>query len=175
MRKARMSPFGTKLTARSDRAKSAFGRIADNKCSGRAFPLLTQSGHRSLGHSSVLEHTFPNAELSGYHAAPWAWEACMKRRQFIAAHGGAWSQPWAINAQQTDRVRPVGRYLEAMVKLSGKAMSRPSSSLPPSIGGGTHPPAGGARPHSSGGQPDRSARRKDDFTIRRWKGAIPAI
>lgn len=24
-------------------------------------------------------------------------------------------------------------------------------------------------------QPDRSARRKDDFTIRRWKGAIPAI
>jgi hypothetical protein len=65
----------------------------------------------------------------------------MKRRQFIAAHGGAWSQPWAINAQQTDRVRPVGRYLEAMVKLSGKAMSRPSSSLPPSIGGGTHPPA----------------------------------
>jgi hypothetical protein len=36
-------------------------------------------------------------------------------------------------------------------------------------------PAGGARPHSSGGQPDRSARRKDDFTIRRWKGAIPAI
>ena len=35
--------------------------------------------------------------------------------------------------------------------------------------------AGGARPHSSGGQPDRSARRKDDFTIRRWKGAIPAI
>jgi hypothetical protein len=36
-------------------------------------------------------------------------------------------------------------------------------------------PAGGARPHTSGGQPDRSARRKDDFTIRRWKGAIPAI
>ena len=36
-------------------------------------------------------------------------------------------------------------------------------------------PAGGARPHSSGGQPDRSARRKDDFTIRRWKGAIAAI
>jgi hypothetical protein len=25
------------------------------------------------------------------------------------------------------------------------------------------------------GQPDRSARRKDDLTIRRWKGAIPAI
>src|SRR4051794_32952743 len=25
------------------------------------------------------------------------------------------------------------------------------------------------------GQPDRSARRKDDLTIRRWKGAIAAI
>ena len=36
-------------------------------------------------------------------------------------------------------------------------------------------PAGGSQPHSSDGQPDRSARRKDDFTIRRWKGAIPAI
>ena len=31
------------------------------------------------------------------------------------------------------------------------------------------------RDDMSGGQPDRSARRKDDFTIRRWKGAIPAI
>jgi hypothetical protein len=40
------SAVGTKLTARSDRTKSAFGRIADNKCSGRAFPLMTQSGHR---------------------------------------------------------------------------------------------------------------------------------
>jgi hypothetical protein len=55
----------------------------------------------------------------------------MKRRQFIAAHGGAWSQPWAINAQQTDRVRPVGRYLEAMVKLFRKghveAFQQPSA------------------------------------------------
>ena len=35
--------------------------------------------------------------------------------------------------------------------------------------------AGGARLTAQVGQPDCSARRKDDFTIRRWKGAIPAI
>ena len=30
--------LGTRLTSRSDRAKSASGRVADNKCTGRALP-----------------------------------------------------------------------------------------------------------------------------------------
>jgi hypothetical protein len=33
-----MSLLGTRLTSRSDRAKSASGRVADNKCTGRALP-----------------------------------------------------------------------------------------------------------------------------------------
>jgi hypothetical protein len=42
------SAVGTKLTARSDRTKSAFGRIADNKCSGRAFPIMTDVFEKGL-------------------------------------------------------------------------------------------------------------------------------
>jgi hypothetical protein len=42
-----MSPIGTKLTSRSDGAKSAFGGKPDILCSFRAFPLLTQLRRRA--------------------------------------------------------------------------------------------------------------------------------
>jgi hypothetical protein len=45
---ASISGCGTMLTSRSDRAKSAFGGIADNKCSKRAFPLMTDTVEKVL-------------------------------------------------------------------------------------------------------------------------------
>ena len=40
-----MSEFGTKRTSMGCQSMSAFGDKADNKCSGRAFPLLTLMRH----------------------------------------------------------------------------------------------------------------------------------
>ena len=71
--------------------------------------------------------------------------------------------------QVTQSQRPLRRCLDWKVPRASRGAKR---DYPARTEFG---PAGGARPHSSGGQPDRSARRKDDFTIRRWKGAIPAI
>jgi hypothetical protein len=41
-----MSPFSTKRTSMGCQSMSAFGGLADNKCSGRAFPPMTRSGRR---------------------------------------------------------------------------------------------------------------------------------
>ena len=53
------SGCGTELTSRGDRAMSAFGGIADNKCSGRAFPLMTLNRHRPGSDLFLKTHTRP--------------------------------------------------------------------------------------------------------------------
>jgi putative tryptophan/tyrosine transport system substrate-binding protein len=50
---------------------------------------------------------FRKAELSRYDAVFWAWEACVRRREFMAALGGAGAWPFFARAQP-GRVAKVG-------------------------------------------------------------------